>query len=85
MAWGKDCSSWDDAVDHANLEAFDYEEIPEDRFVMTTWHEKESLEEVFGYSKRLAFHDAVDIERTLILHVASQDRADELLSEYAGA
>jgi hypothetical protein len=27
MAWGKDCSSWDDSVDLANLDQFGYGEI----------------------------------------------------------
>ena len=43
MAWGNNCSSWDTSVDIANLEAFDYEDIPEVNFVMTTWHEDEPL------------------------------------------
>ena len=47
MAWGLDCSSWDDSVDVANLEMFDFGEIPDEGFVMTTWHEKDSLLEAF--------------------------------------
>src|SRR5215467_8233133 len=47
MAWGNDCSSWDDSVDIANLEQFNYENIPDERFVMTTWRENEPLAEVF--------------------------------------
>jgi len=44
-AWGFDCSSWDDSVDYANLSAFNFGEIPEDAFVMTTWHADEPLRE----------------------------------------
>src|SRR4051812_47720858 len=51
MAWGPNCSSWDDSVDIANLEEFAYGEIPDDRFVMTTWHSNESLRDVFWFSK----------------------------------
>lgn len=47
MAWGKDCSGWDDSDDFANLEEFDSGDGPEDKFVMTTWHENEPLKEVF--------------------------------------
>jgi len=39
MAWGDGCSRWHDSVDWASLEEFDFGEIPDDRFVMTTWHE----------------------------------------------
>ena len=39
MAWGKDCSKWDDSVDFANLEQHDFGDIPDNNFVMTTWHE----------------------------------------------
>ena len=55
MAHGDECSLWDDSVDIANLEAFDwnFDDIPEDKHVTTTWHENESLEEVF-FSPRIA-------------------------------
>jgi hypothetical protein len=36
MAWGHNCSSWDDSVDVANIEEFKSRDIPPDRFVMTT-------------------------------------------------
>lgn len=85
MAWGKDCSSWDDSVDLANLEAFDYKEIPEDKFVMTTWHEDEPLKEVFWFSKHNAFHPEVELPNTLLLHIAQRNREKEMLSEYEGA
>jgi len=55
MAWGTNCSSWDDSVDMANVQQFDCGEIPEDGFVMTTWHEKEPLGEVFWFAKNMPF------------------------------
>jgi len=85
MAWGCGCSSWDDSVDIANLEEFGFGEIPEDRFVMTTWHTEEPLSEVFWFAKHNAFHPTVELERTLLLHVAAQDREHELLASYAAA
>jgi len=85
MAWGKKCSTWDDSVDHANLAEFSYRDIPEDRFVMTTWHAKEPLKEVFWFSKNCADHPVVELLNTLILHVSSYSREKELLSEYADA
>ena len=85
MAWGIDCSSWDDSVDFANLEAFNHEDIPEDQFVMTTWHDDEPLKEVFWFSKHVASHPEVELRNTLILHIAQNGREQELLSEYSGA
>ena len=43
IAWGRDSSHWDDAVDMANLEHFKFGDIPDDRFVVTTWHDNEDL------------------------------------------
>ncbi|WP_456107224.1 DUF7684 family protein [Peristeroidobacter agariperforans] len=63
MAWGPGCSSWDDSVDLANLEQFDFRDVPEDNFVMTTWHESESLSEVFGFSKFAAMHPSTEMQR----------------------
>ena len=54
MAWGPGCSSWDDSVDWANIESFESGDIPEDRFVLTTWHEGQSLEEAFDFCKACA-------------------------------
>ncbi len=85
MAWGLDAGSWDDSVDIANLEVFDYEEIPEQNFVMTTWHDNEPLSEVFVFSKSNAFHSAVDISDTLIVHISLASREKEFVSAYAGA
>ena len=85
MAWGKECSTWDDSVDIANLEQFNYGEIPEDKFVMTTWHEDESLGEVFWFAKNNAFHPIVVIQNTLLLHISSKNKKAELLLEYARA
>ena len=85
MAWGKDCSSWDDSVDSANLEEFNFGDIPEDKFVMTTWHEKDSLSETFWFSQHNAFHPAVKLQNTVILHISRNNREKELLAGYAGA
>ncbi len=85
MAWGVEASSWDDSVDYANLDAFNYGDIPETKFVMTTWHDNESLGEVFDYSKQLALHPAVDINKTVIVHIAAKSKENELLSAYTCA
>ena len=71
MAWGKECSTWDDSVDTANLEIFNYKNIPDDKFVMTTWHEDELLKEVFWFSKHSADHPEIEISSTLVLHISN--------------
>jgi hypothetical protein len=85
MAWGINCSSWDDSVDFANLEVFDYKNIPEENLVMTTWHENESLKEVFLFSKNNAIHPTVELNNTLLLHISNSNKEKEFLSEYASA
>jgi hypothetical protein len=85
MAWGKECSTWDDSVDLANLEACNYGDIPEDEFVMTTWHTNEPLREVFWFAKRGAVHPTMDLPNMLILHISDTSKENELISDYASA
>ncbi len=85
VAWGTDCEQWHDGVDFANLDAFDYGEIPEDDSVMTTWHENEPLGEAFWYAEHCAFHPTVELSRTLIIDVSSNAREDEILKAYQQA
>jgi len=85
MAWGKGCSSWDDSVDYANMKRSGYNDIPEEQFIMTTWHEDEPLKEVFVFSKNDVFHPCVGLPNTLILHISQENREDKVLAEYARA
>jgi hypothetical protein len=85
MAWGHDCTTWDDSVDIANLEAFDYGDIPDDRDVWTTWHNDWSLGEVFDFCKRHARHPVVELPRVLLLHIALQRDEARMLGAYADA
>lgn len=85
LAWGKNCDSWAESVDDANLEAFDYEDIPADKVVMTTTHEDEELEEVFWFAKNRARHPALALGTTVVLHIAERGRRDEFEALYAKA
>jgi len=85
LAWGQGCSSWDDSVDLANLEAFDYGDVPEDSDAMTTWHDNETLEECMWFAKNCAHHPTIDLEHTVILHIGTVERQAELLAMYAEA
>jgi hypothetical protein len=85
MSWGAECEAWHDEVDMANIEKFDFNEIPEDAFVMTTWHEGEPLSEVLWFCKHNAFHPTVDLKATLLLHLAPHPNEQGLLQAYADA
>lgn len=85
MAWGIDPSSWDTTVDLANLEAYDFDEIPDDKFVMTTWHDDEALTEVFWFAKNLAYHPTVTLPNTLLLHIAAYPQESALVANYNNA
>lgn len=85
LAWGEGCSSWDDSVDIANLEDFDYGDITHEFDVLTTWHDNESLAECMCFAKNCATHLSVEIERTVIVHIGAQAREAELLAAYAEA
>lgn len=85
MAWGEDCISWDDSVDMANLEQFGFGKIPHERFIMTTWHENEPLQEVMEFAKFSAHHPDVEIDRLLLLHIGGADRQSEFTALYSDA
>ncbi|WP_434056911.1 DUF7684 family protein [Hyphococcus aureus] len=82
MAWGNDCILWDDSVDYANLERFNFQEIPEEQFVLTTWHSEETLDEVFWFSKNCAHHSIIELKRTILIDINKQDRRTEIVTAY---
>lgn len=82
MAWGRECSAWDDAVDWANIARCGNGPIPDSEFVVTTWHEDEQLSDVFWFSRTMAKHSCVDLARTVILAISTENRERELLGLY---
>ena len=84
MAWGPECSSWDDSVDYAQIQKYP-DGAPEPDFVMTTWHEEETLESVFWFSRFCASDPYDLIKHSLIVHVGDTDRKAELVALYAQA
>jgi len=70
MAWGPNCSSWDDSVDAADIEAGGLDD--DSKIVLTTWHADETLENVFWYSQFCANFSYYDVElaNVLILHIS---------------
>ena len=82
IAWGIDCEAWHDAVDWAVLEKFGYGEIPDDQFVMTTWHDKEPLSEAMWFAGNCAEHPDVELSDTVILHAAAVAQESMILRVY---
>ena len=80
LAWGNACGDWDDSVDWASLEASGFRDGPENQFVMTTWHDQETLPEVFWFARHCGRHGSVDLPTTLILHIAPKPREMELIA-----
>jgi len=85
MAWGVNCSSWDDSVDFAHMEAFHFDEIPSDRFVMTTWHENDELKAVFWFCQHSAFHNDVSIEKIVAIHISDANEEARISREFENA
>jgi hypothetical protein len=57
---GHECSKWDDSIDYAFLCTSPDFSPPHERFVMTTWHDKEPLEDVVLFFRcGTAFEDFV--------------------------
>lgn len=87
LAWGKDAEAWAEAVRDAGEEAFNYEDIPDDRLVVATAHpeDDEDMEEVFWFARHRASHPACTLNRTVIVHVATHPRREALEAAWAGA
>lgn len=79
--WGDDCETWHDRVDLANLSAFDFGDIPDDAFVLTTWHAHEPLTEALWFAVNCAEHPMVALDQTIIIHISAEARKAELLND----
>lgn len=82
IAWGVECEDWHDTVDWAVLEEFDFGDVPDDKFVMTTWHSDEPLSEAMWFAGQCAFHPNIELGATVILHIASEARRAETMDAF---
>ena len=73
---GHDCSTWDDSVDDANIEVDPG--LTDARFVMTTWHEDDSVNEIAHFFLNCTAFGNNVFTNYLILSVG---RNDTLLSD----
>ncbi len=85
MAWGHECTLWDDSVDWASLEQFDYGNSPDAPFVMTTWHDKEPLSEVLWFAGYAASHPDIMLEQLILIHIAPQGEQARILKAFREA
>ena len=85
LSVGAGCGAWETAIDEAHLEQFDFDDITPDPFVITTSHPYESLSEVFGFAKHVAFHPAAPLSTTVLLHVGAVPNEMVWLEAYAAA
>lgn len=84
VAWGDECSAWDDSVD-CSARALHGDDLDDDKFVMTTWHENQSIDEAFWFAGVCAFHPTIEFDRTLLVDITDRPRGDDLLARYAEA
>lgn len=84
-AWGIDCSKWDDALDEAEIALWP-DGAPDDKFIVTTWHNIESLDEVFWFigTQTSTFDDRA-ITHFAIVHLSTDDNATQLMQRFAKA
>lgn len=74
LAWGPDGTLWDDVMDETCVGRIVDGEEPEDYFIVTSWRDDCSLTEFFADCKRWSDHPDVDLQRTLLLHIAAEPR-----------
>jgi hypothetical protein len=83
MTWGPDCELWHDCLDETVLLRHNHS-VPDDKFLMTTWHEQESLEEVLFFAKRMATesYDDRPLIQLLVLDLGREARMADVLRLY---
>jgi len=65
---GHQCSSWDDSIDMADLKRNNFE-TNEKTFVMTSWHEEESIEDIVFHFLNVTWFDDFVPENFLVVVV----------------
>ena len=81
MSWGRDCAEWDDSVDWAYILHYHPGPYPDDRSVLTTWHDGWTLEETLEYAKTVENHD-IPAEDILILDFSELKRETQIRLMY---
>lgn len=66
---GHECAKWDTSVDMAYLATDENLSPPNETFVMTTWHEDETVEDVIFFGLMCATFDEHNFTRYLVLSI----------------
>ena len=72
-------------VDYANLEEFSYGDIPRDRFVMTSWHEDATLDEMIEFVKHSPVHPTIALTEGVIVDILEEDHEAEVIAAWGRA
>ncbi|WP_431259067.1 DUF7684 family protein [Roseateles chitinivorans] len=82
MAWGVNASSWDDAIDWAAIARTDLVQVSEGPLILTSWHDDETLSEVFDFAIRCASHPAEPLDELIVVHVAHAPDPERIQAVY---
>jgi len=82
-AGGLDGTLWDDAVDWAYLETDPNFDPPDERFVMTEWHDGQSLESVLWCALHIATFDDLWFDQLLVVWVGPLDSGWDEIREFS--
>jgi hypothetical protein len=82
MAWGRECSLWDDSIDHASIMRFADCVVPENQSVMTTWHDAEPMGELMRFARWDAIHQTEDLPTTVFVDIVPAPRERLVMETY---
>lgn len=77
---GHQCSKWDDSIDLAYLATSPDFSPPDERFVMTTWHEDEPLEDVIHFFRCCTAFDSFTPRHYLTVILGGDEKMREAVS-----
>ena len=80
---GHQCSSWDDSIDMAFIESDPNFDPPDERFVMTTWHEDEPIEDLVEYLRWSTVFDDFVPKNFLVLFLGESPHLQKRALEAA--
>ena len=85
MSWGIDNETWHDQIDDSMHLKFGFDPVPDDHFIMTTWHA--DLEETFWFAQFCAnfSYDDLELPNTLLIHVADASSPEAMLARFESA
>ena len=78
---GYRCSTWDDSIDLAYLQTESNFQPQNENFVMTTWHENESIEEIAEFFVMNTAFDNFTAKNLLILVIGKNQEMESRIVE----